>query len=53
MFYKFLKNGARVPVDLDDIYKGGSCFLAGGAPVLKKENVSLLNQPGIFVLTCQ
>jgi len=51
MFYKFLKSGTRVPMDFDNIYEGQSCFIAGGSPVLLKENLNLLKRPGITVMS--
>ena len=35
MFYRFVKSGVRLPLDLDDPYQDEACFIAGGAPVLK------------------
>ncbi len=49
MFFRFDK-GARIPVDLDGMFSG-SCFIAGGAPSLLKENLDLLKQPGITVIS--
>jgi len=34
MFYRFVKSGVRLPVDMDDLFQDGACFIAGGAPVL-------------------
>jgi len=34
MFYRFVKSGVRLPVDLDDLYQDEACFIAGGAPIL-------------------
>lgn len=49
MFFRYWK-GCRIPVDLDGIFEG-SCFIAGGAPSLLKENLELLKQPGIMVIS--
>ena len=49
MFFRYDK-GCRIPVDLDGMFSG-SCFIAGGAPSLLKENLELLKQPGIPVLS--
>ena len=49
MFYRYTKAGLRVPMDLDNIFSG-SCFIAGGSPVLLEENLSILDQPGISVV---
>lgn len=47
MFYRYTKAGARIPVDLDDMYLGRSLFLAGGAPSLVEEpNLNALQAPG-------
>jgi len=35
MFYRFVKSGVRLPLDLDDMYQDEACFIAGGAPVLE------------------
>jgi hypothetical protein len=50
VFYRYNKGNLRIPVDLDGSYSG-SCFIAGGSPVLLQENLSLLDQPGISVLS--
>lgn len=50
MFYRFLRGGCRAPVDLDDAYKNLSCFIAGGAPSLGKENLDRLREPGVNLL---
>ncbi len=49
MFFRFDK-GCRIPIDLDGVFSG-SCFIAGGAPSLLKENLELLKQPGITVIS--
>jgi len=49
MFFRFDKC-CRIPVDLDNSFSG-SCFIAGGAPSLLKENLELLKQPGIIVIS--
>lgn len=49
MFFRFDK-GARIPVDLDGMFSG-SCFIAGGAPSLLRENLELLEQPGLTVIS--
>ena len=49
MFFRYWK-GCRIPIDLDGIFEG-SCFIAGGAPSLLKENLELLKQPGITVIS--
>ena len=49
MFFRFDK-GTRIPVDLDNMFSG-SCFIAGGHPSLLKENLKLLKQPGIQVIS--
>jgi len=49
MFFRFDK-GARIPVDLDNMFSE-SCFIAGGAPSLLKENLELLKQPGVIVIS--
>ena len=49
MFFRFDK-GCRIPVDLDNMFSG-SCFIAGGAPSLLRENLELLKQPGIMVIS--
>ncbi len=49
MFFRFDK-GARIPIDLDNSFSG-SCFIAGGAPSLLKENLELLKTPGIPVIS--
>lgn len=49
MFFRFDKN-CRIPVDLDNSFFG-SCFIAGGSPSLLKENLELLKQPGIIVIS--
>ncbi len=49
MFFRFDK-GARIPIDLDNSFSG-SCFIAGGAPSLLKENLDLLKTPGILVIS--
>jgi len=49
MFFRFDK-GCRIPVDLDNSFSG-SCFIAGGAPSLLKENLELLKLPGILVIS--
>jgi len=48
--YKFLKDGRKKFVDLDDICEGQTCFLIGGAPSLKDENLDLLRAPGIATM---
>ena len=48
--YKFLKDGRKKFVDLDDICEGQACFLVGGAPSLKDENLELLTRPGIATI---
>ena len=49
MFFRFDK-GCRIPVDLDGMFSG-CCFIAGGAPSLLKENLELLKQPGLVVIS--
>ena len=49
MFFRYDK-GCRIPVDLDGMFSG-SCFIAGGHPSLLKENLELLKQPGIPVIS--
>jgi len=49
MFFRFDK-GCRIPVDLDNSFSG-SCFIAGGAQSLLRENLDLLKQPGIMVIS--
>ena len=49
MFFRYDK-GCRIPVDLDNSFSG-SCFISGGAPSLLKENLKLLDQPGVMVLS--
>ena len=49
MFFRYDK-GVRIPVDLDNMFSG-SCFIAGGHPSLLKENLELLKQPGIPVIS--
>ncbi len=49
MFFRYDK-GCRIPVDLDDSFSG-SCFIAGGAPSLLKENLKLLDQSGVMVIS--
>ena len=49
MFYRFMKAGGRIPVDLDNMYHG-TCFIAGGSPILLKEDLGLLNQRGLNIL---
>ena len=49
MFFRYDKN-CRIPVDLDGMFSG-SCFIAGGHPSLLKENLELLKQPGISVIS--
>ena len=49
MFFRF-DNGGRIPVDLDNLFSG-ACFIAGGHPFLLKENLDLLKQPGIPVIS--
>lgn len=36
MFYRFVKSGVRLPIDLDDLYQDEACFIAGGAPILSE-----------------
>lgn len=50
MFYRFTKGGARVPVDLDGFYEGGSLFLVGGNPALKNMPLDLLRQDGVVTM---
>ena len=40
MFYRYEKS-RRIPVDLDNMFKGQTCFLLGGAPELKEHAESL------------
>lgn len=35
MFYRYGKNDARMAIDLDDMFSGEACVIAGGAPSLK------------------
>jgi len=49
MFFRFDKN-CRIPMDLDNMFSG-SCFIAGGAPSLLRENLELLEQPGLTVIS--
>ena len=49
MFFRFDK-GSRIPIDLDGMFSG-SCFIAGGAPSLLKENLDLLKQAGIIIIS--
>ncbi len=49
MFFRYDK-GTRIPVDLDNMFSG-SCFIAGGHPSLLKENLELLKQPGVVVIS--
>ena len=35
MFYRFVKNDIRLATDLDDLFQGEECVIAGGAPSLK------------------
>lgn len=49
MFFRFDK-GCRIPIDLDNSFSG-SCFIAGGAPSLLMENLDLLKQPGVVVVS--
>lgn len=44
---KYFYNYNEVPLCLDNIYQGSSCFLITSGPSLKTLNLSLLNQPGI------
>jgi hypothetical protein len=50
MYYKYSR-GCRIPVDLDGMYPGRTCFIAGGAPSLLNEDLSKLNQPGISLMS--
>lgn len=50
MYYKYTKSGARIPVDLDDMFPGRTLFLAGGAPSLMSETLHKLEQPGISLM---
>lgn len=50
MLYHYSKSGLRIPVDLDNLFEGGTVFIAGGCPSLLEEDLSKLTQPGIFVL---
>ena len=50
MFYRYAtEGGGRIPVDFDNMYRG-ACFLAGGAPSLADEDLSLLRKPGINLM---
>ena len=49
MFFRY-DGGCRIPIDLDNLFSG-SCFIAGGHPSLLKENLELLKQPGITVIS--
>ncbi len=35
MFYRFTKNDIRLAIDLDDLFPGEECVIAGGAPSLR------------------
>lgn len=35
MFYRWLKNDVRLPIDLTDVFAGQECFIAGGGPALR------------------
>lgn len=48
MFYRYNKANCQIPMDLENLYQG-SCFLAGGSPVLLQENLKKLDQPGVMV----
>ena len=48
--YKVLNDGRYKSVDFDDICEGQVCFLIGGAPSLKEENLDLLRGPGIATM---
>jgi len=50
MLYRYTKSQLRIPTDLYGIYEGESCFLTGGSPSLKDENLVQLNKPGINVM---
>ena len=51
MYYKYSPAGARIPVDLDNMYTGKTLFLCGGAPSLKEEKqLHMLAEPGISVM---
>ncbi len=51
MYYRYTAGGARIPCDLDGLWKDQSVFIAGGAPSLADEpNLKRLAEPGINVL---
>lgn len=50
MLYRYTKSQMRIPIDLYGIFEGESCFLAGGSPVLKNENLEQLGEPGMNVM---
>lgn len=50
MFYRYLKGGARVCVDLEGLFAGQTLFLLGGSPKLKESPLDLLRLPGIVTL---
>lgn len=50
MFYRFTPSGARISIDLDDLFFGSSLFLLGGGPSLKDMPLELLKHPSIITL---
>lgn len=42
--------GNDIPVPLENIFRKGCCFFIGGGPSLNTQNLSLLQQRGIFTL---
>lgn len=49
MFYRY-RGSERIAVDLDGINQGGTLFLLGGGPQLKKLQLGLLKQGGVATL---
>jgi len=50
VFYRYTQAGARIAVDLQDLYAGQTLFLIGGSPILSSLPMYLLRREGVISL---